>query len=885
MPWPIPSKFAWADLPLRTKCLLLISFPALATVAMTAAAHVLSARIAAAEDQVQRALETGREIESLHAAETEISADVRAYFLTADETFAGRTRASLTLFDAVRLQLTAALAGLPGAPERLARIGELENAREERMFGDMARFRSHILSREQVLAELKSVQQARLQIQNLLESVARDNRRGLEATSGHIVSLRSEQSAITATCLFGGLLGGIAMSLLFARGITSRIARIQRNIAGLDAGAEPQIVAGRDEIAVLNQGVLHLSRILRRKTLALSQALHGIAEVDADGHCVWCNKVFEEATGIFRKDGPVHISSLVQPRDRPRLEHAVAELPGKGRSEIAVRLDASSSSAAAQAADVALSLLSLSSDSSRNAGFIVFLRDLWGGKRADAALIRAKEAAEASNRAKTEFLAKISHDIRTPLNAILGSADLLSQTPLSFDQNEYVNMFQRNCRRLVALINDFLDFSRIEAGAVRIERSPYRVREAVLDAAATFREPAARKGVALGVEIDAATPECVLGDAWRIQQILVNLLSNALKFTSAGSVEVHVRVLTESAGGDKLRFEVSDSGPGIRLEDQDKIFARFVQLPHASNGQRGAGLGLTICRDLVDLMGGEIGVASREGKGSTFYFNLPLEAVDPALTAPQDTAALPPTLAVARPLKILLAEDNEDNRLLVAHYLRDQTVELCFAANGHEAVEAVRSGESFDLVLMDIDMPGMDGYTATRQIRAFEQSQPSGTPSRPSTPIVALSADALQDAVDASLEAGCVAHVAKPVDRQTLLRTIRRFGSLKLAEGALAARKQSISDQVKALVPQYLASKSKQIEEARASLAARDFGPIRRFGHNLKGTGKGYGFPAIEEFGRELERAAVEADAKRIASQLDALHRFVSQSAETLANS
>lgn len=849
---------------------------------MSAGAHVLGARIIAAEDQVRRGLETGRNIESLRAAETEISADVRAYFLSADETFARRTRSSLALFDAARLQLVAAVADLPGAAERLARIGSLEDAREEHMFGDMARFRSHILSREQLLAELNSVQQARRQIQDLLDSIEQDNRRRREASRARVERLRSEQSAILAMCLLGGLAGGVAMSLLFARGIAVRIGRLQRNMARLAAGGEPEALAGRDEIARVNQSVLQMAEILRRKTLALDQALHGIAEVDAQGQCVWCNKVFSESTGLLRKDGPVPLSSLVQPQDRPRLEQALAEMPRTGRAEIAVRLDASSAPGA-QAADVALTLLSPGPDSPRDAGFYVFLRDLWSSKRADAGLIRAKEAAEASNRAKTEFLARISHDIRTPLNAILGSADLLSQTSLSFDQSEYVNMFQRNCRRLVALINDFLDFSRIEAGAVRIEHTPYRVRDAVLDAVATFRETAARKGVALGVEIDPAMPECALGDTWRIQQILVNLLSNALKFTDSGCVEVRVRVLTEAPGGDRLRFEVSDTGPGIRLEDQDRIFARFVQLPHACNGQRGAGLGLTICRDLVELMGGEIGVASREGTGSTFYFNLPLEPVNPAVTAPESAEALSSPLSVAQPLKILLAEDNEDNRLLIEHYLRDQPVQLHCVANGGEAVEAVQHGKAFDLILMDIDMPGIDGFTAARQIRAFEQSG-SLRPSTPTiTPIVALSADALQEAVEASLEAGCVAHVAKPVDRPTLLRTIRRFGTRKLAEQARAARMQSISDQVKALVPQYLASKAKQIEEARASLAARDFGPIRRFGHNLKGTGKGYGFPVIEELGREIERAAVEADAGRIASQLDALHRFVSESAEAVA--
>ena len=174
---------------------------------------------------------------------------------------------------------------------------------------------------------------------------------------------------------------------------------------------------------------------------------------------------------------------------------------------------------------------------------------------------------------------------------------------MSFDQGEYVSMFQRNCRRLVALINDFLDFSRIEAGALRVERVPFRIPETVDDAVATFRESTVRKGIALGVEVDPAAPAWALGDPLRIQQVLVNLLSNALKFTAQGRVDVKVKVLRALSAGDQLRYEVCDTGPGIRLEDQEKIFAQFVQLPNQNNGQRGAGLGLTICRDLVELMG------------------------------------------------------------------------------------------------------------------------------------------------------------------------------------------------------------------------------------------------------------------------------------------
>jgi signal transduction histidine kinase/DNA-binding response OmpR family regulator len=741
-------------------------------------------------------------------------------------------------------------------------------------------------------AALRKVEVERRHMGELLASMEQDNAGQLAASLRHTESLRARQAAISTFCLFFGLLGGVGMTLLFARGITRRIGRVQWNLARLPGGALPESLAGCDEIGALNKGLLQVAKALRRKDVALENAPQGIAEVDAGGTYLWMNKAYRTVQGGSSNDQAASIASSVQAEDRPSVWEAIAQMRTTGRAEIAVRIDppqAQQDRAPRSAMrDVGITFLASSDDP--GASFYVFLRDNWADKKADAALIRAKDAAETSNRAKTEFLAKISHDIRTPLNAILGSADLLSQTPLSFDQSEYVNMFQRNCRRLVALINDFLDFSRIEAGAVRVERAPFQIREIVDDAVATFRETAARKGLTLGLEIDQAAPGWALGDPLRIQQVLVNLLSNALKFTTSGRVDVNVKVLnatmTAPGAGQKLLFEIRDSGPGIHLEDQDKIFARFVQLPNQTTSQRGTGLGLTICRELVELMGGEIGVTSRTGSGSTFHFTLPLEAVADR-TAPEIAPAQLPTpvqLPSDQTIRILVAEDTEDNRLLLEHYLRDEPVTLRIALNGQEALDAVERGEQFDLILMDIDMPVMDGYTATRRIRAWQQKQ-EPQPQGRVMPIIALSADAMREAVRASMDAGCVAHVPKPIDRETLVKTIHRYARALAGQSAPLPAAIPISDQIVALVPQYLASKGKQIEEARAALASRDFGPIRRFGHNLKGTGRGYGFPSIEVMGREIEQAAAQADPNRIAEQLDALHKFVSESAEALTNS
>ena len=430
-------------------------------------------------------------------------------------------------------------------------------------------------------------------------------------------------------------------------------------------------------------------------------------------------------------------------------------------------------------------------------------------------------------------------------------------------------MFQRNCQRLVALINDFLDFSRIEAGAVRIERLPFRLRQIVDDIARTFNESASRKGVGLSVDIAPGVPDHLSGDPLRIQQVLTNLLSNALKFIREGRVDIRV-----SVDGIEpcryVRFEVADTGPGMTRADQETIFAAFTQLPNQGPDQlAGSGLGLTICRELVQVMGGEIGVESEPACGSTFHFTVPLALSQPVQAVPVSSDA--PHSVAPRPggsLRLLIAEDTEDNRILLRHYLRGQPLEIEFAGNGAEALEAVRSGD-FDLILMDIDMPVLDGHAATRQIRQWE-----AVTGRSPVPIVALSAHAIEEEVRACLDDGCVAHVAKPVDQATLIDTIERYARVPTV-------RTPVPKEVEELIPEYLKSKRVQIEEVRGQLAGHYLDPVRRFGHNLKGTGRGYGFPQLEDIGRIIEKSANESDEAEIARQLSVLSRIVSEAAVT----
>ncbi|MGD0046697.1 MAG: ATP-binding protein [Bryobacteraceae bacterium] len=848
----------WPDLRLRTKGLIVVAFPAAATVAIACAAYLIESRISAADQAANRSLQIVEAVQLLKSNETETSAHIRAYFLTAEDPFEDEARRDIGRFDGLQQSLANLVSGNPSQTRDVLRLDAIHHARVEVIYDAAARFQARVLTREQLRDALRVKEAERLQMAGILDAMEAEQRAVHAAYLRHGDNLRTQLRAATAGCALLGVVGGVVISLLFASGITRRIGKLQRNVARLKSGEPLNLLPeGSDEIGVLSQGIAMAAQILGHHAAALENVLHGIAQADDCGRYVSFNKAYGELTGMTAIPAPATFLETVDARDRSKVDEAVGRAQRGGRAEVEARIVRRGGGSA----DVGMTFLPVSDVP----GYYIFLRDIAQQKEAEGALVRAKDAAVAANRTKSEFLAKISHDIRTPLNAILGSADLLSRTPLDPNQAEHVAMFQRNSRTLLALINDFLDFSRVEAGMVRVENIPFRVWETIDQAVATFRETAFRKGVGLNVTLAPSLPEWQLGDPLRVLEVLVNLLSNALKFTDAGQVDLDV---TADAG--HLHFAVSDTGPGIPPDDQERIFAAFTQLPNHKPGVvRGSGLGLAICKELLDLMGGKIGVTSQLGHGSKFYFSLPLQAADPDRAEP-DSGVAPPVLHWPRHrngVRILVAEDTDDNRLLLAAYLRGEPVEVRFAVNGRQALDAIEEGEDFDLIVMDIDMPVMDGFQATKAIREWQRAH-GAVP----TPIVALSADAMREAVQASRDAGCVAHVAKPVDRNTLLSTILRYARSS-RPAALAC-----SADMAALVRGYLASKPAQIQDARECLAAGNFDPIRRFGHNLKGTGSGYGLPRIGEIGRELEKSAVERDAERITTNLEALHNAVTES-------
>jgi len=381
------------------------------------------------------------------------------------------------------------------------------------------------------------------------------------------------------------------------------------------------------------------------------------------------------------------------------------------------------------------------------------LQNITARKRAEQALVRAKDQAEAANQAKSTFLTTMSHEIRTPLNGVLGMAQVMAAAELSDIQRERLQVIRESGESLLAILNDVLDLSKIEAARLELEEAPFNIGELARGAHAAFSGVASQKGLAFDLIIEEAAQGTYLGDSTRVRQVLYNLLSNALKFTEQGEVKVTIRAT--DAG---LALRVSDTGIGVAPERIGQLFEKFEQAD-ASVTRRfgGTGLGLAICRELAQLMGGSVTMESRQGEGSTFIATLPLKRVAEPAAVPADRQSADQTDDLPT-LRVLAAEDNAINQLVLRTMLQQAGVEPTIVADGRQAIEAWDLAE-WDVILMDIQMPEMDGLSATRAIR--ERERQTG---RRRTPIIALTANAMAHHVSEYAAHDMDSFVAKPIE-------------------------------------------------------------------------------------------------------------------------
>ena len=649
-------------------------------------------------------------------------------------------------------------------------------------------------------------------------------------------------------------------------------------------------IKGSDELAQTAQAFNRMSMELKldreKQDAILRSALDCIIATDEQGRIIEFNQAAEETFGYPREAviGELLADTIIPPQLRAAHLKGLSHYLETGEGPIMDRrIQVTAMHASGEEFPVELAVTTV--DITDRKLFIAYMRDITERLQGETALKQAMEAAEAAGEAKTRFVANMSHEIRTPLNSLLGFLSLLGdEKNMTDEQLTWIRTAQHSGASLLGLINETLDFSKIESGKMQLERYAFSIRELVNSTMAMLTPRAMEKGVAFDASIDPAVPDFIREDSGRLRQILINLLGNAVKFTETGSINLAVNVC-ERDKLPHLHFSITDTGRGIPASEHDTVFREFSQLAQSGQLTSGTGLGLPITKRLVELMDGCIDFESRENNGTHFWFEIPLMVAGP-LEIPAEAPASSDQVALSKKGRILLADDSPANQMVALAMLRDSGCTVDTASNGLEAVEAIRT-LPYDLVLMDISMPEMDGLEATRAIRDLPGS--AGT-----LPVIAMTAHAIVGDRDRFMSAGMNDYISKPVTKHRLYEILDRW--LPAGENAVSQHTtetdaatspsgiidtavfvQLARDTSEEIVPKMLTAFCKETRSRIDALKqlgeseTTDFERLQREAHTLKSSAATFGATKLQRIAGDVEAACRSGEQASAREMLDAL--------------
>jgi PAS domain S-box-containing protein len=657
---------------------------------------------------------------------------------------------------------------------------------------------------------------------------------------------------------------------------------------------EAALRRSRDE---LEEQVDERTRVLTRqeafRRAVAETAFDCVICIDEKGQIIEFNPAAERTFG-FKQSAVIGrtLSETIVP-ERYRLAHqeGVARYLRTGENRVIgkrIEIEAQKSDGAEIPVELSISAMTVHGAQY----FTAYMRDISERKEREDELRRTKESAEKASRAKSKFLAMMSHEIRTPLNGVLGSLGLLDVSTLEGSQQKFLGVAKRSAESLLSIINDILDYSKMEAGKLDLEPSIFGISEMADDVIEVLAPRASEKGISLETHIDEAMPEFVIGDPNRVQQVLLNLTSNAVKFTNAGHVRIRASCAPAAGETYPIRFEVEDTGIGIDKRDHASLFDEFwAKATHGAKGWSSTGLGLAIAKHLVEMMSGSIGFESEKGRGSTFWFELPLQVPsDEAVRQRREQRAVREASKTDQSEtglsgRVLVAEDNPTNQLIVRAMLERMGLQVEIVADGLEAVDAIKS-RRYDIVLMDIGMPEMDGVEATAAIRSLPGEIAK-------IPIVAMTAFAMHGDREKILAKGLDGYVGKPINREELFTTLAQW--LPKASGAVIAdpnrSQQSRSDstplfdgevmerlienvgrdRISRIIHTYLDELSARMDAITEAHGATNFERVAKEAHPLKSSSAEVGALRLSELAAALEAAALEGDEATLEHELTTL--------------